>query len=641
MDPHSLRGASTYLNNLLLARGLLRNGKPIEFAHPSKGEGGKEATMAQIINLVHDLILRRDREQEQRESMMQTLRDVRTENQRANTALERLQTGNDDLKRQLSLAQSSERSGKNAVRAAERSERSLKEEMARLKTTVQQVRASCANDIRKRDTQIQRLKSHLMAQQRGNKTGLVGASITITPGQTGANNASREEESGNLDDPEYSLKQETTEFLTQLSQSLSDENDNLIGLVRSSLATLRELQGMPEPGEHNHEAEAHGEGEDPETGLMHALPTSYDALATGMDHVLDHLRGLLTNPNFVPIHEVESREEEIIRLREGWEKMEHRWREAVNMMQGWRRRMMDSGDTITLDELQLGLGSGEGLAPVAEEDEEDEEMESEGEYAEEDDEIDEPPIPSPGKPTPETTDLFDIKLQPTSHALHESDGNKKSPRKVVFAPSNNNTPHPQNSDENASDVDMISQPPSKPSSTNQKTVSASRLPTSTGSYPSSTLRSKPSIIGQSGIPRSSTSSRIAETDSHHFTKQTRKKRKSSEMPPSDEDENDDDLSSPSKLTVQEKLAIAAREAEEAASAAAAVAAAKSAEEEAAKTKVQKNYSTGTGNNSSAGSASAAIGSKKTPKKTGMKGRARRRKSTLSPEELEALMGLND
>lgn len=60
MDPHSLRGASTYLNNLLLARGLLRNGKPIEFAHPSKGEGGKEATMAQIINLVHDLILRRD-----------------------------------------------------------------------------------------------------------------------------------------------------------------------------------------------------------------------------------------------------------------------------------------------------------------------------------------------------------------------------------------------------------------------------------------------------------------------------------------------------------------------------------------------------------------------------------------------------
>lgn len=60
MDHHSLKTASKYVNNLLLARGLLRNGTQIEFAKPSKGEGGTEATMAQIINVVHDLILRRD-----------------------------------------------------------------------------------------------------------------------------------------------------------------------------------------------------------------------------------------------------------------------------------------------------------------------------------------------------------------------------------------------------------------------------------------------------------------------------------------------------------------------------------------------------------------------------------------------------
>jgi hypothetical protein len=60
MDAYNLKTASSYINNLLLARGLLRNGAPIEFAHPSKGEGFKEATMAQIINLIHDLTLRRD-----------------------------------------------------------------------------------------------------------------------------------------------------------------------------------------------------------------------------------------------------------------------------------------------------------------------------------------------------------------------------------------------------------------------------------------------------------------------------------------------------------------------------------------------------------------------------------------------------
>lgn len=60
MDAQNLHSASLYINNLLLSRGLLRNGTPIAFAKPSKVEGGTEATMVNIINLVHDMILRRD-----------------------------------------------------------------------------------------------------------------------------------------------------------------------------------------------------------------------------------------------------------------------------------------------------------------------------------------------------------------------------------------------------------------------------------------------------------------------------------------------------------------------------------------------------------------------------------------------------
>ena len=60
MDTQSLRTASTYINNLLLSRGLLRNGTSIEFAAPAKAEGGVDATMAKVMNLVHDLVLRRD-----------------------------------------------------------------------------------------------------------------------------------------------------------------------------------------------------------------------------------------------------------------------------------------------------------------------------------------------------------------------------------------------------------------------------------------------------------------------------------------------------------------------------------------------------------------------------------------------------
>ncbi len=60
MDSKNLKTASSYINNLLLSRGLLRNGTPIAFAEPAKAEGGVDTTMARVMNLVHDLILRRD-----------------------------------------------------------------------------------------------------------------------------------------------------------------------------------------------------------------------------------------------------------------------------------------------------------------------------------------------------------------------------------------------------------------------------------------------------------------------------------------------------------------------------------------------------------------------------------------------------
>ena len=60
MDPQNRRTASSYINNLLLSRGLLRTGDPIDFATPGNAEGGVDGTMGQVMTLLHDLILRRD-----------------------------------------------------------------------------------------------------------------------------------------------------------------------------------------------------------------------------------------------------------------------------------------------------------------------------------------------------------------------------------------------------------------------------------------------------------------------------------------------------------------------------------------------------------------------------------------------------
>lgn len=352
------------------------------------------------------------REQAQHDSLAHTLQSLRTEASHTQVALSRLQRQNEDAKRQIAAAEARAESARTAQRTAEATARGLRDEVQRQKNTVAQVRAACATDIRRRDVQISRLKGHLVGQQRGSAKGVVGSSITISPaalvvegGSLGRRDGDVGDGSGigkvkkngsvsngngggavvepattaavTVDDPAYSLQQETTEFLTQLSQGLSDENDALIVLVRSTIATLSELQGLSAEIEHaaakkNEDRESDTEDHDnrsgnesgPEKEMLQALPTSVNNLSQDMDRLLESLRALLTSPNFVPIDEVTTREEELIRLRDGWEKMEARWREAIVMMGGWRKRMLNGGDTVNLEELKVGLTLGEGLGGI-------------------------------------------------------------------------------------------------------------------------------------------------------------------------------------------------------------------------------------------------------------------------------------
>ncbi|KAJ3571485.1 hypothetical protein NPX13_g5357 [Xylaria arbuscula] len=85
IDPDNLRTASLYINNQLLSRGLLRDGQNIDFADPEGSDGGLQTAMGRIISVVNDLILRRDRDAEHRESLSSTLRTLRTDAQRQAT----------------------------------------------------------------------------------------------------------------------------------------------------------------------------------------------------------------------------------------------------------------------------------------------------------------------------------------------------------------------------------------------------------------------------------------------------------------------------------------------------------------------------------------------------------------------------
>ncbi|KAI0110782.1 Afadin and alpha-actinin-binding-domain-containing protein [Nemania sp. FL0031] len=357
IDPENLRTASLYINNQLLSRGLLRDGQSIDFADPEESEGGLETTMGRIISVVNDLILRRDRDAEHRESLSSTLRTLRADIQRQTTESARQTERLNDTQRRLDIAEATERALRTQLKTAEQGIHKLKEEMVKMKSLVAQTRGACANEVRKRDRQIDSLKKAVADTGRvrggGRNRDVITISVTGEFGSDGDDGMGMPV--GATENEGYSLRMETNGFLVELAKGLSEENEGLLALVRRTVDGLREMSGLDK------NADAGGERRNAQDEYVTPMPQkSAEELATELEAIVEHLRSILTNPSFVPIEEVEVRDEAINRLRKGLETMEARWKDAVHMMDGWRRRMVASGKAVDMEDLQMGLR----LSPV-------------------------------------------------------------------------------------------------------------------------------------------------------------------------------------------------------------------------------------------------------------------------------------
>ncbi|KXX73853.1 hypothetical protein MMYC01_209697 [Madurella mycetomatis] len=351
IEAENLRTASLYINNQLLSRGLLRDGNSIDFTHPGDSDGEVAETMSRIMAVVNDLILRRDRDAEHRESLSATLRTLRAESLRQANDIQRLQEKHAETQRRAGLSEAAEAALRTHLKTAEATVHRLKEEAARTKSLVAQTRAACANEVRKRDRQIEGLKKAVTEASRARGAGKSPGITTITVvGEVGSD-ADQGLPCGGAANEGYDLRMETNTFLAELAKDLSEENEALLHLIRRTTEQLKEMSGWDATN-----------GVVMENGDGHALALAANCvdMSAEVDAVLDHLRTILTNPSFVPIEEVVVREDEIHRLRDGWEKMETRWKEAVHLIDGWRRRMQASGRPVNVEELKMGLR----LSPV-------------------------------------------------------------------------------------------------------------------------------------------------------------------------------------------------------------------------------------------------------------------------------------
>ena len=271
------------------------------------------------------------------------MRNLRTENLRSTNEITKLSEKNAEAQRKQDIATASENAMKRELKSAEATVRGLKEELARTKGLVAQSRSSCGHEIRRRDRQIDTLKKQLAeaGRARGARSNPAITSITVTgtinepvPSPT---------KTGSTMSDEFTLRGETTTTLAKMSQNLSEENEAILSIVSRSMAQMREMSGWDD-----------ARAKDAQVNQQQSI----EEMGTEMDSIMEHMRNILNNPSFVPIEEVVVREEEINRLKDGWVKMETRWKDAMVLIDGWRKRMAAGGSPIGDDELKLGFKLG-------------------------------------------------------------------------------------------------------------------------------------------------------------------------------------------------------------------------------------------------------------------------------------------
>jgi hypothetical protein len=260
----------------------------------------------------------------------------------------------------------------------------------------------------------------------------------------------------------------------------------------------------------------------------------------------------------------------------------------------------------------LGFGEGfetvdrEGFSVIQEESEADElessALEEDVDDTEEQEEGDQLPSPESHE-KPETTTgpgMFKIKLQPSQSALRESNGNKspiRSPRKVAFSASIPNTPSQHDENADASGVDLVgAEKTSRP-------TSAAKPPRSEERASRPTSQDRLRHVRYDTLPTSPPS--FAKSNN---LLQTKKRLSSPHMHPEER--------SP-KLSVQDKL----RDAAEAAAV---------TDGDISTKKTDKSTEMPEENPKKR--------APRSPVKTRVGGRPKRRKSTLTPEELANLLG---
>ncbi|BFZ57530.1 hypothetical protein PYCC9005_004582 [Savitreella phatthalungensis] len=341
-DGSNVSSSRSYVNTELRRRGYLTDDEPLKF---------NSADAPAVINLLHDFLLKTAADEADVERLTAKARQLSSENERHRSERHKLEAKLRDADRDVSAARGELQQAKSAHQTTTVEARQLREALTRASAAVSHIKVQMSHDLRRRDVQILRLKEQICdvpGKQRSASGGLV-SSYRYVPSRS----------TSDATDP-YVDAEGHAQFIRAVDRQresamlkIVHENDELRDLLQATLASLDSLVKF--------------DGED--SAMLSSVARSVTVLEAQLRVRLTALREILDTPGFVPIEEVEFREEKIRQLVTRLSETEAECSAAQHVLRGLRQTtaatMAGAGTAVLHDAMQSRLNAKVQLAAVS------------------------------------------------------------------------------------------------------------------------------------------------------------------------------------------------------------------------------------------------------------------------------------
>ncbi|CAN6671758.1 hypothetical protein TRVA0_045S00320 [Trichomonascus vanleenenianus] len=309
-----LRSAALYVNNALVSKGYIKDDERLEFS--SVMEDGGSANDARVINVIYSLLSTLEKDNQASETAFQKASEAAQERERARAENERLQGAYDSLDTKMRRIQNAHSSGVMALRRAESQLSAAQEELNRQKQMMKQAKIQFANELRKRDIQIDRLKERVLDSRDKSSSSVSGVSGLLSKSYNSYSSAVvKPDSSGSAE-----ASQKLCEDLVEKNRYMVAENEQLMFFLNDIRRSMRTMVGQSVE----------------ETGAADNELT-IERLAEDISDSVKTARDILNSPNYVSTTELTEKEREISRLELKVTELAANWKSAMQTLEEWKK----------------------------------------------------------------------------------------------------------------------------------------------------------------------------------------------------------------------------------------------------------------------------------------------------------------